>query len=107
MSDLTDKIAAEHEYVTHSWYTGDGDQFTRPGCVCTDEPVEDYTAHLAEVTEAAVRAQIAADIEAERNRYRQAHQSAVVDHFAHDYCRWVGGAEALTQAAADIAKGGA
>lgn len=56
--------------------------------------------------ESAVRAQIAADLEAECNRYRRAHQSAVVDHFAHDYCRWVGGAEALTTAAR-IAAGGA
>lgn len=55
--------------------------------------------------EADLRERIANDLLIERDRARSAHQSAQVDHFAHDYCRWVGHAEALTQAANRIARG--
>lgn len=56
------------------------------------------------VDEPALRERIAQEIEAEQQRARAAHQAANVDHFAHDYCRWVGHAEALGNAAR-IARG--
>ena len=60
----------------------------------------DLAAHDAEL-----RAQIAAELLGEAARARAAHRSAQTNHFAHDYCRWVGHAEALTSAAARITRG--
>lgn len=55
MSGLSERIAAEHRY---SW--------TSAACSCTDEPIwmEDYAEHIAAVTEAAVREEVAREIEA-------------------------------------------
>jgi hypothetical protein len=54
--------------------------------------------------EAELRERIARQLDAEQQRARAAHQAADADHFAHDYCRWVGHAEALGNAAR-IARG--
>lgn len=51
--------------------------------------------HDAEVAAKALR-DAADEAEYERDIARHAHQSANATHFAHDYCRWVGHAEALT-----------
>ena len=59
MSALTDRIAAEHSYT-----------WTNAECACDASRhvwMEDFAAHIAEVTEAAVREQVAQDIEAERD----------------------------------------
>ena len=64
MSDLTDKIAAEHPRLMYS--VGVGHNYV---CGCGDRLMHGHTRHVAEVTEAAVRAQIAADIEAARGRH--------------------------------------
>ena len=54
MSALTDRIAAEHRYL-----------WSNATCGCGFEPPvwsKDYGQHIAEVTEAAVREQVARDI---------------------------------------------
>ena len=58
MSALTDRIAAEHMPTRTS------------ACTCGGMRLgEYYPRHIAEVTEAAVREQVARDIRAQRERY--------------------------------------
>ena len=56
MSALTDRIAAEHGALFNSWNT----------CLCGAKlaTTSKWNRHIAEVTEAAVREQVARDIEA-------------------------------------------
>lgn len=54
--------------------------------------------------EAQLREQIEGELRTAAQHARDAHLAANSDHFAHDYCRWVGHAEALTSAAARIAR---
>lgn len=68
--------------------------------------VASYDRHIATLVLEAVYADIQAEAlrelrretESERDHARNAHQSAANEatHLAHDYCRWVGHAEALT-----------
>lgn len=50
-------------------------------------------------------AEALASMTQQRDAARTAHQSSGADHFAHDHCRWVGHAEALTTALEDLARG--
>jgi len=93
MSALTDKIAAEHELETYS--THRGDCITRHArCTCGvpltfSKRDAEFHVHLLEAVEAAVRAQIAADIE------------------AVDPVEWALAGQDAGKDAAQIAKGGA
>ena len=67
MSALTDKIAAEHQRIFHGYGFG-------PHCTCgwvhrDFNGSQKHVMHIAEVTEAAVREQVARDIRAQRERY--------------------------------------
>lgn len=98
--DLTDAVKAIRPYT---------------GC-CVDCPHEHGGVDIADAQallaaalphlEKQIREQVARELLLERDHARHAHRSAAAnsDHFAHDYCRWVGHAEALTSAAARIAR---
>lgn len=66
MSDLTNRIAAEHDHLPGVGACRCRATIPETGCNAHTDP---YTAHVAEVTEAAVRAQIAADIRAARTKW--------------------------------------
>ena len=68
MSALTDRIAVAHQRIFNA-------QFGRgPHCICgwihhDYDGSQKHVRHVAEVTEAAVREQVARDIRAQRERY--------------------------------------
>ena len=90
MSDLTDRIAAEHR---DALYIDTADAIICKGC---GETIFDIAHHIANVTEAAVREQVARDIEAART---DASSWVAERHLA----AW----QAALAAAARIARGGA
>lgn len=102
MSALSERLAAEHQFAWGP--TTDGGAV--PSCTCQPGVrVDDWPAHLIAATEAAVRAQIAADIEAKpRDLVLPLTPMAVGDS---DLPTWMHGAIAGVLAAARIAKGGA
>lgn len=104
--DLTAAIAAGmRELHNLRCCDGEGPLACAPSEMTDDEnnAAIALTAALPHI-EKQVREQIAAELRAEGQRARDAYQAANSDHFAHDYCRWVGHAEALTSAAARIAR---
>ena len=83
-----------------------GDIHGHPIVECTDDLHKTLAGHRHDAEVAAKALRDAADeAEYERDIARHAHQSANANHFAHDYCRWVGHAEALTSAAARVIRG--
>lgn len=64
MSELTDRIAAEHLHWPGLGQCRCGVELIERGCGC-NEATDAYTQHVAKETEWAVRAQVAADIRAE------------------------------------------
>ena len=120
MNDLIDpaiveKAAKAIDWKTHE-YRGDSADWV-PFCNCgwkasAPYAVSEFELHIAELVLEAAAPLIAANaladirrrVESEREQARAAHQSAraQTDHFAHDYCRWVGHAEALTNTLRDI-----
>lgn len=100
MSDLSDRIASEHQPVW-SGIVDDRDVYI---CHCQDEDDRTFAAHLAhiaELTERAVREQIAAEIE-QRAHSRDDLMRVVRAGGSTD---WVTGWDAATLTAAGIARG--
>lgn len=74
MSDLSDRIASEHQPVW-SGIVDDRDVYI---CHCQDEDERTFAAHLAHIVERAVREQIASEIEAAAERRSWIADSALV-----------------------------
>lgn len=84
MSALTHRIAIEHQYSPALPGCGCGETYEKWAGISHDGWVQ-HTAHVAEVTEAAVREQIAAEIETHMRRHdnNQVGFSAAGDAYAH------------------------
>ena len=69
MSALTDRITAEHGALFNSWNT----------CLCGAKlaTTSKWNRHIAEVTEAAVREQVAQDIRVARDEFERTGMEAV------------------------------
>src|SRR5690606_38161773 len=98
LSAIAARVAAEHQFEWVAKPGSIGDEVAA-GCTCDlTKPLDHFPAHLIEVTEAATREQIAADIEAERAAYEGRY-----DDFSRDpYGRGVLFGESV---AAQIARG--
>ena len=89
MTAITDRIAAEHVFRWIEDRPNHGPFATMlPGCACgiaLDRGFTDHAAHIAAVTEAAVREQVARDILAQRERY----SCTGLEDAAYDDAAWI------------------
>lgn len=85
MTTITDRIAAEHGVMS----SGAGGPYCRSCGALIPAPDGNYTIgharHIAEVTEAAVREQVARDILAQRERY----SCTGLEDAAYDDAAWI------------------
>lgn len=100
MSAIAEKVAAEHQLVQHGGLYEDEPD----ACGCGwSQRTYGHTFHVAAVTEAAVRAQIAADIENLEHTREEVRERQVVGYSVV----WAEGYDEAVTDAARIAAGGA